>query len=88
MDYTATHFSEPSCIRAHIYVNQTFESCFYAVQVPMGPAVRSALQTRALDDYKTHLAYFVTVPTNTPVLHDVCFLPDGQTVRFEGMHNY
>lgn len=77
-----------SKVYMQIYGSQICNSCFVTALNISDPLKQDAFQTDALAAYRTVLRaspnHHALPSLPPPVMHDVCFLPEGRTVRYEG----
>lgn len=71
----------PPVIRMQVYGDQVSESCYAIV---LDPVDTGTFSQHALDAYRSVLANHRTQGPQPPITHDVCFLPSGHTVQFQG----
>ena len=72
---------KPAVVRMQIYGDQTAESVSMLV---FGMEYSSDFATRALQSYRTTLCTHRSVGPQPPISHEVCFLPTGKTVTYQG----
>ena len=78
---TSLWADKAAVVRMQIYGDQTAESLSMLV---FNIEYSSHFATRALQSYRTTLCTHRSVGPQPPITHEVCFLPTGKTVTYQG----
>ena len=68
-------------IRMQVYGDQVSESCYMII---LDQVDHTQFSERALSTYRSVLSTHRTQCPQPPITHDVCFLPSGHTIQYQG----
>ena len=77
-----TLWGEMAIVRVQIYADQAADSCF--VTVLTNNTTEEAFAASALSAYRAVHHSYRTKDPQPPITHEVCFLPHGSTVQYQG----
>lgn len=72
---------QQAALRMIIYPDQVSESCYMII---LDTVDHATFTTKALAVYRSVLAQHGHKRPQPPITHDVCFLPSGHTVQYQG----